>query len=282
MKFKEGDLFRSFLSDEEYVIKKIVKSTVVLESQNGKKQILTDADNLKIRSFYKKKEGWLCLTEWDLQDGDTILMPMAEVGVGTLGGMEHPFHHGGLQPRKRRFGFSKRKPIPFGKSWTRLKKDSKNWRSDKLKWVSICLNTALNRVMSSWIYFRIRVCDFRVWKEESLCQDLMEQDHWVRVRWQVEGEVSALCHTGATVHMGTACGQLVIQPPVVIHFTEGPFMGPSSGQAVEGFHGVVAAVESSAVVEGSVVGGSNAWGPRWNPGGSTKTFFPKVDPLYSH
>jgi hypothetical protein len=57
MKFKEGDLFRSFLSDEEYVIKKIVKSTVVLESQNGKKQILTDADNLKIRSFYKKKEG---------------------------------------------------------------------------------------------------------------------------------------------------------------------------------------------------------------------------------
>jgi hypothetical protein len=57
MKFKEGDIFRSLLSDEEYIIKKIVKSTVVLESENGKKQILTDVDNLKIRSFYKKKEG---------------------------------------------------------------------------------------------------------------------------------------------------------------------------------------------------------------------------------
>jgi hypothetical protein len=57
MKFKEGDIFRSFLSDEEYIIKKIVKSTAVLESENGKKQILTDVDNLKIGSFYKKKEG---------------------------------------------------------------------------------------------------------------------------------------------------------------------------------------------------------------------------------
>jgi hypothetical protein len=57
MKVKEGDIFRSFLSDGEYIIRKIVKSTVVLESQNGKKQILTDVDNLKIRSFYKKKEG---------------------------------------------------------------------------------------------------------------------------------------------------------------------------------------------------------------------------------
>jgi hypothetical protein len=57
MKVREGDIFRSFLSDEEYVIKKIVKNTAVLESQNGKKQVLTDVDNLKIRSFYKKKEG---------------------------------------------------------------------------------------------------------------------------------------------------------------------------------------------------------------------------------
>ena len=56
MKVKEGDIFRSFLSDEEYIIKKILKSTVMLESQNGKKQILTDLDNLKIKSFYMKKE----------------------------------------------------------------------------------------------------------------------------------------------------------------------------------------------------------------------------------
>jgi hypothetical protein len=57
MKVKEGGIFKSFLSDEVYIIKKIVKSTVVLESENGKKQILRDVDNLKIRSFYKKKEG---------------------------------------------------------------------------------------------------------------------------------------------------------------------------------------------------------------------------------
>ena len=56
MKVKEGDIFRSFLNDEEYIIKKIIKSGVVLESQNGKKQILTDVDNLKIKSFYMKKE----------------------------------------------------------------------------------------------------------------------------------------------------------------------------------------------------------------------------------
>ena len=57
MKVKEGDIFKSLLSNEEYIIKKIVISAVVLESQNGKKQILTDVDNLKINSFYKKKEG---------------------------------------------------------------------------------------------------------------------------------------------------------------------------------------------------------------------------------
>jgi hypothetical protein len=56
MKVKEGDIFKSFLSDEEYIIKKIIKSTVMLESKNGKKQILTDVDNLKIKSFYMKKE----------------------------------------------------------------------------------------------------------------------------------------------------------------------------------------------------------------------------------
>jgi hypothetical protein len=38
-------------------------------------------------------------------------MAMAEVGVGTLGGTERPFHHGDLQPRKRRLGFLKKMPI---------------------------------------------------------------------------------------------------------------------------------------------------------------------------
>ena len=56
MKVKEGDIFKSFLTGQEYVIKKILKSFVMLESQNGKKQILTDVNNLKIKSFYMKKE----------------------------------------------------------------------------------------------------------------------------------------------------------------------------------------------------------------------------------
>jgi hypothetical protein len=69
--------------------------------------------------------------------------------------------------------------------------------------------------------------------------------------------------------MGMAWGH-VIQAPVVIHFMEGPFMGPSSGQVVEGFHGVVAVVESSAAAEGSVVGSGKewiAWGPSMKPMG---------------
>ena len=57
MKVKERDIFRSLLNDEEYIIKKIVESTVVLESEDGKKKILTDVDNLKITAFYKKKQG---------------------------------------------------------------------------------------------------------------------------------------------------------------------------------------------------------------------------------
>jgi hypothetical protein len=57
MKVKERDIFKSLLNDEEYIIKKIVESKVVLESQDGRKQILTDVETLKIKSFYMKKEG---------------------------------------------------------------------------------------------------------------------------------------------------------------------------------------------------------------------------------
>jgi hypothetical protein len=37
-------------------------------------------------------------------------------GVGIPGGTGHPFHHGDLQPRKKRFGFSRSKAISFEKS----------------------------------------------------------------------------------------------------------------------------------------------------------------------
>jgi hypothetical protein len=53
-------------------------------------------------------------------------------------------------------------------------------------------------------------------------------------------------------------------------------------QAVGDFRGVEVEEEFLVADEGSVVGSGNAWGPRWNPWGSTKTFFPKVDPLSPH
>jgi hypothetical protein len=71
--------------------------------------------------------------------------------------------------------------------------------------------------------------------------------------------------------MGMACGHLIIQPPVVLHFMEGPFMGPSSGQVVEGFRGAEAVAESSVVGEGFVGGSCKelvAWGPSMKLGGS--------------
>jgi hypothetical protein len=42
-------------------------------------------------------------------------MGTVEGGVGIPGGTERPFHHGDLQPRKMRFGFSKKRQIFFGK-----------------------------------------------------------------------------------------------------------------------------------------------------------------------
>jgi hypothetical protein len=63
--------------------------------------------------FRAGKEGLLCHTVWDLQDGRAILTVTVEGGVGIPRGPEHPFLHGDLQQRKKRFGFSKKKPISF-------------------------------------------------------------------------------------------------------------------------------------------------------------------------
>jgi hypothetical protein len=56
--------------------------------------------------------------------------------------------------------------------------------------------------------------------------------------------------------MGMACGHLIIQPPVVLHFMEGLFMGPPSGQAVVAYHGVEVVAGYSVAGEGFVDGGS--------------------------
>jgi len=55
MEAKVGDRVRSILNGIEYQVKKIVKRMVVLESQDGKSQVLTELDNLTL--FYKKEEG---------------------------------------------------------------------------------------------------------------------------------------------------------------------------------------------------------------------------------
>jgi hypothetical protein len=54
MKAKVGTTVRSILNGIEYKIKRIVKSMAVLESQDGKSQIITEVEALKL--FYREKE----------------------------------------------------------------------------------------------------------------------------------------------------------------------------------------------------------------------------------
>jgi hypothetical protein len=55
MKTKDGDIVKSFLNGNYYKVKRIVNSMVVLESEDGQTQILTEVGNLSL--FYKKKEN---------------------------------------------------------------------------------------------------------------------------------------------------------------------------------------------------------------------------------
>ena len=56
MKTKEGDKFKNAVDGVEYILTKIVNRMALLESKDGKRQILTEVDNLKIDSFYQKTE----------------------------------------------------------------------------------------------------------------------------------------------------------------------------------------------------------------------------------
>jgi hypothetical protein len=56
MKTKEGDKFKNAVDGVEYILRKIVNRMALLESKDGKRQILTEVDNLKIDSFYQKME----------------------------------------------------------------------------------------------------------------------------------------------------------------------------------------------------------------------------------
>jgi hypothetical protein len=56
---------------------------------------------------------------------------MGTVEAVGIPGTEHLFHHGDLQQRKKRFGFSRNKPISFEKNWAKLRRGSKNLEVDK-------------------------------------------------------------------------------------------------------------------------------------------------------
>ena len=56
MNIKEGNIFKSVLGSGDFIVKKIINKMVILESQDGKRQILTGVDTLKLKSFYLKKE----------------------------------------------------------------------------------------------------------------------------------------------------------------------------------------------------------------------------------
>jgi hypothetical protein len=53
---KKGDVFKRTLDGADYIVKRIVNRMVVLESQDGKKQIMTGVTSLNIKSFYEKRE----------------------------------------------------------------------------------------------------------------------------------------------------------------------------------------------------------------------------------
>ena len=56
MEIKVGDTYKTFSDEMEFTVKRIANNWVVLESPDKKKQILTGVNNLKINSFYLKKE----------------------------------------------------------------------------------------------------------------------------------------------------------------------------------------------------------------------------------
>jgi hypothetical protein len=53
---KEGDIFENLLDGKEYVVKDIVNKMVVLKSRKGEREILTEIETLKTKSFYQEKE----------------------------------------------------------------------------------------------------------------------------------------------------------------------------------------------------------------------------------
>ena len=57
MNITEGEVFRNTADGVDFIVKKIVNDMVVLQSQDGKRQILTGVHTLTSTSFYLKKGG---------------------------------------------------------------------------------------------------------------------------------------------------------------------------------------------------------------------------------
>jgi len=55
MNITEGEVFRHMTDGVDFIVKKIVNDRVVLQSQDGKRQILTGVRTLASTPFYRKK-----------------------------------------------------------------------------------------------------------------------------------------------------------------------------------------------------------------------------------
>jgi hypothetical protein len=57
MNIKQGDIFRNSTDGVDFIIRKVVRDMVVLESHDGKRQILTGVHTLTSTSFYLRQGG---------------------------------------------------------------------------------------------------------------------------------------------------------------------------------------------------------------------------------
>ena len=57
MNIKEGDMFKKSSDGVDFSVKRIVNDMAVLESQDRRRQILTEVSTLKLKSFYLKNES---------------------------------------------------------------------------------------------------------------------------------------------------------------------------------------------------------------------------------
>ncbi len=55
MDVRTGEVFKNITDGTDFIVKKIVNDMVLLQSQDGEKQILTGVHTLTSTSFYEKK-----------------------------------------------------------------------------------------------------------------------------------------------------------------------------------------------------------------------------------